>query len=1016
MFQSPITHNPIRVVLLLATAIFMCAPAPAGQAHDATSVNMSLAAAQADPTLGAVGDMGCAATNPKYNGGNGTATSCRQKYVSDLLVNPIPSAVLLLGDNQYVRGELSNFQAVYHPTFGRTNAVAYPSIGNAEYDTPGAQGWFDYYSSVGVTARIAGSGADASNYANGYYSFDVGAWHLIALNSNCSDIAGGCKAGGAQETWLKSDLAAHPNQCTLAYWHHPRWNSGSLGNDSSTAAFWTDLYNAHADIVLNGHGNHHYERHTPQTPAGVPNPSAGIREFIVSTGGEEHGTPPGTPGDPNTLEVSDYTSFGVIRMALHPTSYDWQFVPEVGGSFTDSGSGTCHSAPASQAPGAPALSATADSAVHLSWSTPSDGGSPITGYRIYRGTSAGGETLLTTAGNVTSYDDASATGGTKYYYRVAAVNSVAEGSQSNEVSATPGASPPPPSPFPGAAVLDDFVRSAGALGASWQSPGLADPGTVAIQSSGVTASGAGASSATWKTTFAADQDAYLTVPVLPKAGQFLQVAGRVSTLSASTVSCYFLRVTPSTSTWDLRKKLGGAGSTSMKTFSAPFTAGDGAGLRIIGSTITAYRKPGGGAWTSVGSTNDTAIPGGGYLSFTLGDTTIRGGAFGGGSVTAPPPAQGPPAPTLSATADSAVHLSWNAPSDGGSPITGYKIYRGTSAGGETLLTSVGTVASYDDPSVTGGTKYYYRVAAVNSIGDGTQSNEVSATPVQLPAAPSLSATADSAVHLSWSAPANGGAPISGYNLYRGTSAGGETLLQGVGNVTSYDDSAVTSGTKYYYRVAAVNSVGESPQSNEVSAAPGAAPPPPLPFPRTPLLDSFARPAGALGTSWQSPGLADPGTVTIVSSGVTKSGSGASSATWSTQTFGPDQEAYLTVPILPSGSNFFQVAGRVSTLSASTVSCYFLRVTPSTGIWDLRKKVNGAGSSSMKTFSATFAAGDSAGLQIIGSTITAYRKPGAGAWTSVGSTTDTAIPGAGFLSFTLGDTTARGGAFGGGKIN
>jgi hypothetical protein len=272
------------------------------------------------------------------------------------------------------------------------------------------------------------------------------------------------------------------------------------------------------------------------------------------------------------------------------------------------------------------------------------------------------------------------------------------------------------------------------------------------------------------------------------------------------------------------------------------------------------------------------------------------------------------------------------------------------------------------------------------------------------------------VHLSWSAPSDGGAAITGYKVYRGTSAGGQTLLTSLGNVTSYDDSAVTDSTKYYYRVAAVNSVGEGAQSNEVSATPTAAPPPPLPFPRTPLLDSFARPPGALGTGWQSPGLADPGTVTIVSSGVTKSGTGASSATWSTQTLGPDQEAYLTVSALPGGGNFFQVAGRVSTLSASTVSCYFLRVTPSTSTWDLRKKINGAGSTSMKTFAAAFAAGDSAGLQIIGSTVSAYRRPGAGAWTPVGSTTDTAIPGAGYLSFTLGDTTTRGGAFGGGKIN
>jgi hypothetical protein len=234
---------------------------------------------------------------------------------------------------------------------------------------------------------------------------------------------------------------------------------------------------------------------------------------------------------------------------------------------------------------------------------------------------------------VTATDDNLVVNGTKYYYRVSAVNGVGEGSLSNEVSATPVATPPPPPPsFPRTVVLDAFARPAGGLGLTWQSPALQDLGLVTIQSSGLTKSGSGASSATWNTPFAANQEAFLAVPTLPRAGSFFQIAVRVSNLSTTTVSCYFLRVTPSTDTWDLRKKLNGAGSTSIKTFSAPFAAGDAAGLQIIGSAITAYRKPAAGSWTAVGSATDTAIPGGGYVSFTLGDTTIRGGAFGGGSV------------------------------------------------------------------------------------------------------------------------------------------------------------------------------------------------------------------------------------------------------------------------------------------------------------------------------------------------------------------------------------------------
>ncbi len=679
----------------------------------------------ADPVVAAVGDMACPPTDPSYNSGNGTSSRCRQRYVSDLVVNAAPAGLLDLGDNQYTNGELANYQAVYHPTFGRSNAVVYPSLGNAEYNTVDAQGFFNYFSSVGVTARIGSSGADASHFANGYYSFDIGSWHLIALNSNCPEgTVGGCGTGSTQETWLKNDLAAHPNRCTLAYWHHPRWNSGSLGNDNSTAAFWTDLYNAHADLVLNGHGNHHYERFLSQSPSGNPDTN-GVREFIVSTGGESHGTPPGTPGDPTTSQTTNYTSYGILKLTLHATSYDWQFVPEVGGSFTDSGSGFCHSTAAAQAPAAPSLSASAgNNSVHLSWSAPADGGSAITGYKVYRGTTAGGETLLKSVGNVTSTDDNTAVNGTKYYYRVSAVNSIGEGAQSNEVSATPTATPA----FPRTGVLDSFARAAGGLGSNWQSPGLQDAGTVTIASSGLTKSSSAESSATWSpSTFGADQEAYLTVPTLPSGGNFIQVAGRVSTLSSSGVSCYFLRVTPSSSTWDLREKLNGNTSTSIATFTAPLAAGDGMGLQLVGSTITAYRKPGSGAWTSVGSATDTTIPGAGYVSFTLGDTAMRGGAFGGGTIVA---AQAPSAPVLSATAgNGSVHLSWTAPADGGVAITNYKVYRGTAAGAETLLATLGNVTSYDDSTAGNGTKYFYRVAAVNGVGEGSQSNEVSATPV-----------------------------------------------------------------------------------------------------------------------------------------------------------------------------------------------------------------------------------------------------------------------------------------------
>ncbi|MDQ6841702.1 MAG: putative Ig domain-containing protein [Actinomycetota bacterium] len=305
-----------------------------------------------DPTVDAVGDMACSPTDPNYHSGNGVPGAvypnhnCLQKAVSDVVVNQLPNAFLGLGDNQYDYGQLVNYQTVFGPTFGRANSVVYPALGNAEYGSNGTtypSGFFGYFANSGVFARIQAGGGDSSNLTTGgYYSFSLGTWHIIALNSNCAAITGGCGVGSSEERWLKADLAAHShNRCTLAFWHHPRWNSGSLGNDSSSSAFWTDLYAAHATLVLNGHGNHHYERFTPQNPSGAPD-SAGIREFIVSTGGQSHGNPPITPGDPSTRQMTDYTTFGVLKLTLHPDSYDYNLAPASGtGTFTDSGSGTC---------------------------------------------------------------------------------------------------------------------------------------------------------------------------------------------------------------------------------------------------------------------------------------------------------------------------------------------------------------------------------------------------------------------------------------------------------------------------------------------------------------------------------------------------------------------------------------------------------------------------------------------------------------------------------------------------
>jgi acid phosphatase type 7 len=288
--------------------------------------------AGADPVIAAAGDIACAPSSQYFNGGAGTSTKCRQRYTSDLLVNAGLSAVLPLGDEQYDTAKLSSFTKSYDPSWGRVKSITYPAVGNHEYLTSGASGYFDYFNGTGNATGRAG------NRSKGYYSFDVGSWHLIALNSNdhCQIVS--CSKGSAQETWLRSDLAAHPASCTLAYWHHPRFNSGHDGTATFMQAIFQDLYDANVDVVLGGHA-HDYERFAPQNPKGQLDRSRGIRQFVVGTGGAFFTA--FASAAPNS-EIRNGSTYGVLYLTLHPTSYDWRFVPEAGKKFTDSGSTSCH--------------------------------------------------------------------------------------------------------------------------------------------------------------------------------------------------------------------------------------------------------------------------------------------------------------------------------------------------------------------------------------------------------------------------------------------------------------------------------------------------------------------------------------------------------------------------------------------------------------------------------------------------------------------------------------------------
>jgi hypothetical protein len=281
--------------------------------------------------IAAAGDIACDPASPAYNGGQGTESGCRQLYTSNLLETLGLSAILPLGDNQYPCGGLRSHEEVYDPTWGRFKTISHPIPGNHEYSTAGtdcdptgqAAGYYSYF------------GAAAGDPTRGYYSFDLGNWHLVALNSECLAI-GGCGAGSNQEAWLRADLAAHPASCILAYWHRPRFSSGMHGSDPAYSAFWQALSEAGADIVLSGH-DHDYERFRKQDALGSYDPR-GIREFVVGTGGSD--LTPISASRPNSVVRRDDT-FGVITLTLNPGGYSWRFVSEGSSTFSDYGADTC---------------------------------------------------------------------------------------------------------------------------------------------------------------------------------------------------------------------------------------------------------------------------------------------------------------------------------------------------------------------------------------------------------------------------------------------------------------------------------------------------------------------------------------------------------------------------------------------------------------------------------------------------------------------------------------------------
>ncbi len=236
------------------------------------------------------------------------------------IIKALPYPVLAVGDLAYPNGSAEDFSRCYAPHWGVFKDRTYPAPGNHEYRTPGATAYFDYF------------GARAGEAGKGYYSFDLGTWHIVSLNSNRE-----LEADSAQLRWLEADLRQHRQRCVLAYWHHPRYSSGPHGSDVRTQAFWKLLYQQGVSVVVTGH-DHIYERFKPMNAQGAQDPIRGIRSFVVGTGGAQL-----YPMDKRHAfsEVADSESWGVLKMRLNADSYDWEFLPVAGQTLSDAGSAKC---------------------------------------------------------------------------------------------------------------------------------------------------------------------------------------------------------------------------------------------------------------------------------------------------------------------------------------------------------------------------------------------------------------------------------------------------------------------------------------------------------------------------------------------------------------------------------------------------------------------------------------------------------------------------------------------------
>ena len=807
----------------------------------------------------AAGDIACDPANSNFNGGNGTSESCRQRYTANLVTGINPAAVLPLGDNQYYCAGYDAFLQSYDLTWGGFRSITHPSVGNHEYLTSGGTGCNS--GNAGANGHFTYFGAAAGQRGQGYYSYDIGTWHIIALNSNCGD-AGGCSASTPQGRWLAADLAAHHTACTLAYWHIPLFSSGGRAS-SNSRALWTQLYNNDADLILSAH-DHIYERFAPQTPTGVVDTVRGIREFIVGTGGANHTSLSSTAAH---SEVRNASTYGVLKLTLHPTSYDWQFVPEAGQPFTDSGTTACHGPNSDTvpptAPSGLAGTAVSGGRVDLSWTASTDNVA-VAGYRIYRGGVQIGATTATT------YSDTTAVPNSSYSYHVVAYDTSGNVSpSSNTVTVlTPADTLPPTTPTGLAAT----AVGPSEVDLTW-SPSTDDVGVAGYEifRGGVQIGTSSTASYADLTTHSSTTYSY-TVRAYDGVGNHSgdSTAAIVTTPAAPTVLTFrpvadsFVQSDTPATNYGAATAIG-TDNSPIKRMLLKFAVTGVEGRQVLSAKLRlrcvnasgvggVFHRVANTSWTESGVTWNNAPPGDSATLGQLGavavgtwyevnvtqlvsgdgtfsldasstssdgaDYTSKEGAAGSlpelvvTTSSAQSDTSAPTVPTgLAATATGAgrVDLTWTASTDNVG-VAGYRIFRDGAQVGSS------TTASFTDSTALPQTSYSYAVSAFDASGNtsarsdpATVTTPADTTAPSVPANLTATAAGSHQVNLTWTASTDDVA-VTSYEVRR------DGVPVGTSSTPSFSDTSAQPTTTYTYTVVALDGAGNRSQESAPATA------------------------------------------------------------------------------------------------------------------------------------------------------------------------------------------------------